>query len=202
VDFLKAWLNNDRVEYIPHGVNTEFFVPDYSKRNQNSLLFVGTHLRDYDTFNDVVKVIANEIPKLRVNVVLPAWATRYISSGSNIFIHSNIDDMELRNLYQLSTALFLPLKDVTACNAILESMACGLPVITNDISGNKSYLDRTLNILYPSNDKSYLIDAILNLLKDKDLQMEISQFTREKSIEYDWNNIVPRINGFYNTLFN
>ena len=28
VDFLKNWLNNDNVTYIPHGINTDFFVPD------------------------------------------------------------------------------------------------------------------------------------------------------------------------------
>ncbi|MCB0456062.1 MAG: hypothetical protein KDC62_11805, partial [Aequorivita sp.] len=46
VDFLKEWLLLENVVYIPHGVDTQFFIPDASLKKKNKLLFVGQHLRD------------------------------------------------------------------------------------------------------------------------------------------------------------
>src|SRR5690606_23820177 len=55
VEFLKNWLNLDHVAYIPHGVDTDFFVPETSKRKENTILFVGQHLRDFEALNKVIK---------------------------------------------------------------------------------------------------------------------------------------------------
>ena len=51
VSFIKNWLDLDHVKFIPHGIDTDFFVPDFSKREEQSLIFVGQHLRDFESFN-------------------------------------------------------------------------------------------------------------------------------------------------------
>src|SRR5690606_21885699 len=38
VDFLKNWLQLEHVVYIPHGVDTKFFIPDPSIKKDNSIL--------------------------------------------------------------------------------------------------------------------------------------------------------------------
>lgn len=201
VEFLKSWLKIDKVKYIPHGVDTDFFEPDYLKKKSNTLLFVGVHLRDFEMFNKIIGNVINEIPELKVNAVVPKWAITFFNKKLNINFYSNISDLELKNLYQESNALFLPLKDVTACNAILEAMASGLPIITSDVGGNKSYLKGTSNILYHHQDESYLLDATLNLLKNEDIQLELGNSSRLKSLEYDWKHIAPRFFEFYDLLF-
>ena len=79
VEFLKGWLDLENVIYIPHGVDTTFFKPDISLRKKKTLLFVGQHLRDFETFNRTIPKVVEEIKDLKVQVVLhPAYVSKII----------------------------------------------------------------------------------------------------------------------------
>src|SRR5690606_2146753 len=133
--------------YIPHGVDTAFFVPDNSVKQKNTLLFVGQHLRDFDTFNKTIPKLAETIPRLKVNVVIHRAYISKIKSRDSINILTAVKDKELKELYQQASLLYLPMTDSTACNSLLEAMASGLPIITSKVGGNLTYLQGTLNIL-------------------------------------------------------
>ena len=66
-------------------------------------------------------------------------------------IHSGISDLQLKKLYQNSSFLLLPLKDSTACNSMLESLACGTPVLTTKVGDNADYLDDNCSIMLDNN---------------------------------------------------
>src|SRR5690606_23541277 len=51
VEFLKEWLQLETVAFIPHGVDTDFFKPEFSKQEADTIIFVGQHLRDFEAFN-------------------------------------------------------------------------------------------------------------------------------------------------------
>src|SRR5690606_19441014 len=70
VDFLKNWLQLEHVVYIPHGVDSKFFIPDPTIQKDNSLLFVGQHLRDFETFNETVPKLAEQIDNSQNKVVI------------------------------------------------------------------------------------------------------------------------------------
>jgi len=199
VEFLKNWLKNENVTYIPHGVDTNFFVPNKSKKKNNTIMFVGQHLRDFKLFNTCIPIIAEKISDLKINVVIRKEYVKQIESHSAINIFSGINDFELRSLYQESSLLFLPLKDVTACNSILEALACGLPIVTTDVGGNSSYLNGTKNILAPP-DKDFTISAIINLLNNENKLIQIGESSREHSLNFDWSLIVKQIELFYKSL--
>jgi glycosyltransferase involved in cell wall biosynthesis len=200
VSFLKNWLDIENVKYIPHGVDTTFFKPNYTKRKENTLLFVGQHLRDFDTFNYCIPRLSEKIKNLEVNVILRKDFFNKIKPHSSISLHSNINDVKLKAFYQEASALFLPMINSTACNSILEAMASGTPIITSDVGGNRGYLNDTESILYPTNDKDYLIDSTINLLKN-DIQINImGNSSRLKSLDFDWQKISNKISIFYNIV--
>ena len=67
------------------------------------------------------------------------------------------------------------------CNAILEYMACGLPVVATDVGGNPELVDDGLNgFLVPSGKPDKLAERILYILKDVRLCSKIGQRNREK----------------------
>lgn len=197
VEFLKNWLEKENVQFIPHGVDTQFFIPDTAKRNPNTLLFVGQHLRDFEAFNYCIPKIAAKVKDLTVNVILKKEYFKFIDSHSSINLLSNIDDEQLKNQYQKASALFLPLKDSTACNSILEALACGIPIVTTDVGGNSGYLNTTNNILAPKGDHSYLIEATIALLNNEGKQAQLQKASREKALEFDWEVVAKQIATFY-----
>lgn len=197
VDFIKNWLHMDNVKFIPHGIDTKFFKPNLNKREENTLLFVGQHLRDFKSFNYCIPKIAEKIPSLKVNVILHRSYKKYIAPHKAINVFSNLNDMELKEHYQIASALFLPMLNSTACNSILEAMSCGLPVITTGVGGNSSYLKGTNNVLAPLNNKDILIDAAIELLKNEDTLFDNGKLSREKALKYDWGKIAVQIEKFY-----
>lgn len=197
VEFLKSWLQLDNVVYIPHGVDTRFFIADELKKQINTLLFVGQHLRDFDTFNYCIPKIAKKINNLKVHVVIKKEYIKKINPHKMITIQSGISDSALRTLYQKSNLLFLPLLDVTACNSILEAMSCGLPIVTTDVGGNSSYLEGTDALLAPSGSHSLLIKMTVELLKNVDRLNISGSLSRDKSFVYDWSEVVKQLENFY-----
>ncbi len=198
--FLKEWLQLENVAYIPHGVDTQFFVPDISIKEKNTLLFVGQHLRDFDTFNKSVPRLATTIENLQINVVIhPAYRSK-IEPHSCIDILSDVNDEQLRILYQKASLLYLPMMDSTACNSLLEAMACGLPIITSNVGGNAGYLKNTSNVLIENGNVDGFIDNTVALLMDESGLAEMGKSSRDKAVELEWMKVTTDINGFYKKI--
>lgn len=198
--FLKEWLQLENVAYIPHGVDTQFFVPDTSIKKKNTLFFVGQHLRDFDTFNKTVPKLAAVIADLQINVVIHPAYTSKIEPHSYIDILSDVNDEQLRSFYQEATILYLPLLDSTACNSLLEAMACGLPIITSVVGGNAVYLKNTSNVLVESGNIEEFFNETVALLQDEQRLELMGKSSRDKAVELEWAKVTRDINGFYEKL--
>ncbi len=53
--------------------------------------------------------------------------------------HGNLTDDELRNLICSCYLTLVPMNDSGANTAIVESLACGTPVVTTDVGGIRDY---------------------------------------------------------------
>jgi|SRR5690554_256701 len=200
VAFLKEWLSLEQVAYIPHGVDTAFFKPNPALKKKNTLLFVGQHLRDFEMFNRTIPRIAEEIKDLKVNVVLhPAFASKIVAHP-NIEVFTNIDDKELLRFYQEATVLYLPMLNSTACNSLLEAMACGLPIITSDVGGNKEYLRDTNGVLINGRNSQQFILEIKKILEKLSKEKEMNKVVTKKDLVYEWECIATKIQDFYKKL--
>ena len=82
-------------------------------------------------------------------------------------------------------------------NSVIESMACGLPVISSDLPFNQDILDETNSLLIDPNNIEELSKAILNLKNDPALRACLAQGAQAKAttlrIEERVKNILNRI---------
>ncbi len=200
VDFLKNWLDLEQVQFIPHGVDTSFFYPDENVKKENTLLFVGQHLRDFEALNYAIPRLKEKIPNIKINAVLRQDFAHKIISDASVTIFSGLNDEHLRTMYQEATLLFLPLLNCTACNSILEAMACGLPVITSDVGGNYGYVKENCGLLIPDRDYMTLVDRTILLLKDQNDQNKMSANARLNALSFNWENVVEEVTNFYNLI--
>ncbi len=200
--FFQSELGEDRVFFVPHGVDTGYFRPAPTERSAEDLQFltVGHHLRDFEVLAEVATVVGREFPKVKFVVI--AWPDRVgpVQGMENVICKSGVSDEELLNEYLTSDALLLPLRDATANNSLLEGMACGLPVLSTDLQGVCDYTDEANRILHPHGDARPMVDAVMAICRGElDLQT-MSEASRRKALELDWKEIARMTRGVYDCL--
>lgn len=81
--------------------------------------------------------------------------------------------------------LALPSRAEGMSNALLEAMACGLPVVATDVPGNREVLDgeRAAGILVPAGDPVALSQALDALVASSALRREIGGAARQRTLE-------------------
>lgn len=200
LDFLRETLKNENVVYIPHGIDTDFFTPSNIEWQKNTCIFVGQHLRDFKGLEACISIIKKHVPNFRLRAVLNPKYVHLLPKSPLIEVYSGISDEYLRKLYQSSSALLLPLSDSTACNSILESLSCGLPIITNAVGGITGYLDNSCSFVFKANDSKGMAEAAIHLMENENINFHMRQNAREKSLEFDWHIIAEQLISFYKNL--
>ena len=81
----------------------------------------------------------------------------------------------------------LPTLAEGCCNAIVEAMACGLPIISSDLPFNDDILDDSNSIRVDPNNIDEIADAIKRLQDDQQLRQKLSQnaFRKAESLSID-----------------
>ena len=87
----------------------------------------------------------------------------------------------------LSAADFfvLPTLHEGSCNAIVEAMACGLPIISSDLPEIKVQCDPSFSILVNPMDVKAIRKAMLTIISDREKQIEMSKNALEYSKKFD-----------------
>jgi glycosyltransferase involved in cell wall biosynthesis len=86
-------------------------------------------------------------------------------------------------------------------NAILEYMACGLPVVATSVGGNTELVDTTNGICVSPGDPQALAEALARLAQDKNLRITLGQASKRKVEEsYSWQKTMNELQAYYEEL--
>jgi glycosyltransferase involved in cell wall biosynthesis len=199
LDYFRQFLPADRVEVVPHGIDTDFFVPRAGARDDGVFrcISVGHWLRDWDAVGAVARAFRG---RRDVEFHVVTTHPTGLEGVENVIIHRGVSDDALARLYQQADVLFLPLTGATANNALLEGIASGLPVLSTDLPAVRAYLPGREAILTERGDVRTLSDALLYLRCDPDARVAMGASARARAEALSWRAVAPRIAGIYSRL--
>lgn len=188
-----------RVRTILHGVVSEYFLPP-SARNPRTEKFRMFMLGDTERDHEFTAQVAARLPKDRFE-----WRIRTASHEKSFYdgigsvnLLPRLTDEEMLAEYQQADVLAMPMLDSAANNVILESMACGTPVMTNSAGGVPEYVASDCNFVL-SNDRNVdeWVEKLLWLEQNRDVAERMRPATRAWAEKFDWKIIAKDYQAMY-----
>jgi glycosyltransferase involved in cell wall biosynthesis len=115
--------------------------------------------------------------------------------------HQKLSDDGLRDLICSSKVLLLPMNDSGANTAIVESLACGTPIVTTDVGGIRDYGGGTVFPVVANNDDDAMVALMEKYLDGAGWRNEIGARGREFAVNaLAWQIIAQQHLEAYETL--
>jgi glycosyltransferase involved in cell wall biosynthesis len=201
MDYLKQYVDESRLAYLPLGVDCSFFKPpdDPSLRWKNGprLLQVGVNRRDFDTLRRVVERLKKHYPNLRLEMVGCREVQDQFEGDSFVVFHPFLNDEELLQVYHQATLMLLPLLEGGSSQALNEAMATGLPVVATRMPNLEDYVSEEGVRLCLPGDIEAMVQACLDLLDNRGAWGKASTASVQHVSQYDWPNIKRQLLEHY-----
>lgn len=197
--FVERHVPAERVRTILHGVVSEYFAPSIARnpRTEQFRLFM---LGDTERDHEFAAQVAAKLPADRFE-----WRIRTASHEKSLYdgigsvnLLPRLTDEEMLAEYQQADVLAMPMLDSAANNVILESMACGTPVMTNRAGGVPEYVASDCNFIL-SNDRNVdeWVEKLLWLEQNRDVAEQMRPATRAWAEKFDWKIIAEQYRAMY-----
>jgi|SRR5579871_3175240 len=205
----REWLGEDRVVYVPHGINTDRFCPGEPATDRRCvrLLTVGIHMRDWEAIDEIINLCNGRNLDVRFDFVVPEVVGLQTPKGlshsaqyRNVHVHSRIPEEQLIQLYRQADALLLPVLDATATNAGLEALACGTPVISTRIGGMEDYVDDSCGWLFEPGEVRRIVELINDICNKPEVVSSRRSAARNRALGFSWDAVARRLRVAYDAV--
>lgn len=203
---------------IPPGVDSNLFKPvrnnvreKYNIGNNPLLLFVGRFVPSKNlpflikSFKEVVKE-DNRVKLMLVGEGPLDKTVRYLVAKykieKNVIFTGRIPSERLPSYYSAADVFVITSNYDNFPNAVLEAMACELPIIGTRVGGIPQQVKNGENgLIVESNNVEEFKNAVLNLLNDKELRKEMGKRNRKTVIRnYSWLESAKKLKRIYESL--
>ena len=174
----------EKVRIFPNGFDDAVFYPRDQKEAREKL---GLPLDGF-----LVSFVGHFIERKGINKLIPAVEKAGVKMicagkgpidprGESCLFANTVGHQELPWFYSASDAFVLPTLNEGCCNAIVEALACGLPIVSSNLAFNYDILDASNALLVDPTDVEALTAAICSLRDDARLRERLSRGSREKA---------------------
>jgi glycosyltransferase involved in cell wall biosynthesis len=193
------------ISVLPNGVDLEFFHPNRAiPRDSDTLVFSGK--MSYHANVSMVKYLVAEImPKVwmkRPNVRLvivgkdPAADVRALGVDPRIHVTGTVDDIR-PYLWRAAVAVVPLVYGAGIQNKILESMACGTPVVTTSKTLASLGVTPGRELVAADNAEEFS-RAVLRLLDERELRIDMGVVgSNYVQSHHNWKAIAQQLVGYY-----
>ncbi len=208
---------NKGIEITPFGIDTEIFKPMRSESLfENGEIIIGTvkTLEVKYGVDNLIKafgIIKDKCPELPLRLLIVGCGTQE-TSLKKMVEESGLKELttftgyilpeevpRYQNMLTISVSLSL---NESFGVAVLEALACEKPVVVTNVDGFREIVeDGVTGILVPVGDINKTVEAIENLIEDKEFRIKLGKAGRERVIKcYDWKSNVEQMINIYTNL--
>lgn len=202
--------SNDTITILPNCVDDSLFrIADCrSKREELGIakddflvMFVGNfiHRKGPDRVANAIKKLNDK--KIKSIFVGKAFDHENVNPDCDGIVYKGTLDHNILPEYLNAADLFvLPTLKEGCCNAIVEALACGVPVVSSNRSFNEDILNDNNSIVVDPENIDEIADAIRVMKNNRDLYMSKKAYTMEHSNEYSISIRAKKIIEFIDNL--
>lgn len=174
-----------KIRVFPNGCDTSIFYPRDRDASRKALgipeglrvgIFVGSFIERKGPLR--VDAASSDIENLKM-IYIGAGSQK--PTGSNVIYCGRVEHDQIPQYFSAADFFVLPTKGEGCCNAIVEAMACGLPIISSDRPFNSDILDETNAIRIDPENIGALHEAMAKLSENDDLRDRMSAASLKKA---------------------
>jgi phosphatidylinositol alpha 1,6-mannosyltransferase len=189
---------------MPHGVDTELFVPGALKSaDRLTLGYVGRLTPEKNV--RFLAHLAAQLPagiRERIRFLIAgdgserAWLEKHLPNARFTGV---LRDRDLANAYAQMDLFLFPSQTDTFGLVVLEAMSAGLPVVSFRLSGPQSAVEDGVTG-YTAVTSAEFVDKVADLVRDDELRRCFSDASREKAQHFHWDVVFTAIYRAYETV--
>ena len=220
----KLGLRDDKLEYIPLGIDTQFFKPIPEKRSEmrshlglkEDHFVIGycgrlSPVKGIDTIFKAMQLIINRYDKVHLLIIGgggsglggDAYAKEaHTLLGDKVTITGWMTTNDVLFYMQAADVAVQPSFAEAGGGAVMEWSACGLSVIASRTGGLQDLvMDNITGFLIEPGDSEGLSQRIMELIENQSLRKEMGEAGRNRMVEnYSWDEIVEKYLKVYSNL--
>ena len=206
-------LNKQRINLIYNGIDTQEFspLPGIERKPFRIMTTASADqpLKGLRYLLEAMSVLKHSYPELSLLVVGKLKANgvtekliKKLGLESSIIFVSGIETREIVEYYAEASLAVVPSLYEGFGLPAGEAMACGVPVIATD-GGALPEVVGDAGIQVPTGDSQALVDAITELLEDKQKRQHFGQLGRQRILDkFCWNVAAKQMTSYYHQVLN
>jgi glycosyltransferase involved in cell wall biosynthesis len=179
--FLSHGVEPDKIHVIHHGVDCRYFYPlPVRSRKDFTVITVGGYRRNFPLLRELC-ISLSWNADISFKIVGPKTSKSFFDDLTNVEFFTEVEETKLLELYQNACCFVMAAEAATANNAILEALACGLPIVSEDVGGIGEYTGLDCAILCKPQSVEALMKGILKLHEQPELRLRMSALARQRA---------------------
>ena len=204
---LAKGLRDGQAKIIPMGLDPAMFHVAWQVPKRQQILFVGrlVWFKGLSVLLEAFRVVAKRHPGCRLVIVgdgpLRGEVERTArTAGASVDFRPSVGDAELVGLYNESKVTVLPsIAQESFGMTLLESLACGTPVVASDLPGVRD-VTALGGLSVPPGDPQALADALSARLQEDWGTDDRTRVSAQIAREFSWDSIAAETAALYQEL--
>ena len=169
----------DNVQIVPNFIDKKLLAEKHAVAEHGEIMLYVGHILRTKGFFEILEA-ARALPQIQFWMVGPTcMELDDVEIPENVTMYGAKPRSEVMEMMKQADVFLFPSYTEGFSKAVLEAMACGLPVIASDVGANRDMLEDRGGIIIPPQDSNAIIHAI-SQIQDAQLRQCMSEWNIQK----------------------